>query len=340
MKPQVLVFDDEATRYVEGLAPLLPDIDFIAATTEAEALARCDAASVLVALAPFIPPRLIESMPRLRWIQALTTGTDNLLFDMPALRTEVLITSLRGIHGPQVAELAILYMLALSRDLRGLFALQAEAKWLRRPQRLLLGRRAVLVGVGTIAENLALRCKSFGMEVVGISSRPREAAGFDQVLPRSALIDAAATADFLIVLLPYAADTHNLIDARVIDAMKPDAVLINLARGRIVDEDALLAALREKRLFGAGLDVFATEPLPADHPFWNCANVIVTPHIGGMSDIYAEQAIPILIENFKAYLASRPDLMKNVVRAGGGDDLFRPAQTDHGAGAGRGTTAR
>lgn len=317
MKPQVLIFDSEASRYAGKLAPLLPEMEFIAAASEAEALSSCSEASILVGLAPFIPPRLIEGMKRLRWIQALTTGTDNLLFDMPALASDVLITSLRGIQGPQMAELAILYMLALSRDLRGMFALQAEAKWLRRPQHLLQGRRAVLVGVGTIAETLAARCKAFGLEIVGISSRPREVPGFDQILPRSALIEAAASADFLVVLLPYTADTHNMIDGRVIDAMKPDAILINLARGRIVDETALLAALREKRLRGAALDVFATEPLPADHPFWSCENVIVTPHIGGMSDVYADQAIPTLVENFRAYLADRPDLMKNVVRKGG-----------------------
>jgi len=317
MKPQVLIFDSEAAHYARELAPLLPELEFIAAASEDEALSGCADATILVGLAPYIPPRLIEAMPRLRWIQALTTGTDNLLFDMPALAPDVLITSLRGIHGPQMAELAILYMLALARDLRGMLALQAEAKWLRRPQRLLWGRRAVLVGVGAIAESLALRCKAFGMEVFGISGRPREAPGFDQVLPRSALIEAAAGADFLIVLLPYSADTHYMIDASVIGAMKPDAILINLSRGRIVDETALLAALQEKRLAGAGLDVFATEPLPADHPFWRCDNLIVTPHIGGMSDVYADQAIPTLTLNFRAYLADRIDLMKNVVRSGG-----------------------
>jgi len=103
----------------------------------------------------------------------------------------------------------------------------------------------------------------------------------------------------------------------VIDAMKPDAILVNLSRGRIVDETALLAALQEKRLRSAGLDVFDTEPLPEDHPFWRCDNVIVTPHIGGMSDVYADQAIPTLVGNLRAYLADRTDLMKNVVRKGG-----------------------
>ena len=316
MKPQVLIFDKDAVQYAGRLTPLLPEMEFLVATTEVEAISRGTEASILVALAPPITSRLIENMPRLRWIQALTTGTDNLLYNMPALAPDVMISSVRGIHGPQMAELAILYMLALSRDLRGFFAAQAQAQWLRKPQRLLAGRRTVLVGVGAIAESLALRCKAFGMEVVGISSHPRETAGFDQMLPRAALIEAAASADFLVILLPYDKDTQNIIDSAVIGAMKPDAVLINLSRGRIVDEDALLLALRENRLRGAGLDVFATEPLPPDHPFWHCDNVILTPHIGGMSDVYAEQATPALIENLRAYLAGRIDLMRNVVRPG------------------------
>ena len=317
MNTQVLIFDSEAHSYAAKLASMLPEIEFIPAVSETDALAVCSGAAILVGLAPYIPSLLVEAMPRLRWIQALTTGTDNLLFGMPALAPDVLITSLRGIHGPQMAELAILYMLALARDLRGMLGLQAEQKWLRRPQRLLWGRRAVLVGVGAIAESLAVRCKAFGMEVIGISGRPREAPGFDRILPRSALTEAAAAADFLVVLLPYSADTHKLVDAKVIDAMKPDAVLVNLSRGRIVDETALLAALQEKRLRSAGLDVFDTEPLPEDHPFWRCDNVIVTPHIGGMSDVYADQAIPTLVGNLRAYLADRTDLMKNVVRKGG-----------------------
>jgi phosphoglycerate dehydrogenase-like enzyme len=315
MKPQVLIFDHEASRYTEILAPLLPQLDFLPVTTADQAVAMGGKAQVLVALAPYIPARLVEAMPNLRWIQALTTGTDNLLTNMPALKPDVLITSVRGIHGPQMAELAFLYMLSLSRDLRGMIARQTSATWHRTPQRLLWSKCCVLVGTGAIAEELAHRCKAFGMNVTGISNHPRPIADFDEVLPRAGLRDAAARADFLIILLPYEASTENLIDANIIGAMKPDSVLINLSRGRIVDEEAVLAALESGAIRGAGLDVFATEPLPPENPFWHRDDVIVTPHIGGMSDIYTEQVLPTLIENFRAWLAGRVDQMRNVVRS-------------------------
>ena len=316
MKPQVLVFDSDADRYVAELAQAQLGYDFIPARTLEQAFELCAGAEILLTLAPFVPRPLIANMPRLRWIQALTTGTDNLLYDMPELDPGVMITSMRGIHGPQMAELAFSLMLALTRDLRGLFARQAHAVWRRSPQRLLYRRHAVLVGTGSIAEALAVRCQAFGMEVTGVSKNPRPVPNFDRVVSRADLIATAAAADFLIVLVPYDDSTHCLIGADVIGAMKQDAMLISLSRGKIVDEDALLAALEAGRLGGAGLDVFNIEPLPREHPLWRSPKVIVTPHIGGNSDIYVEQAMPILLQNFAAHAAGRPDLMRNMVRLG------------------------
>ncbi len=314
MTLQALIFDRDAHAYAERLGAQLPEVRFIAAPTEDDAVAQGAEADVLLGLAPFITPRLIGALPKLRWIQALTTGTDNLLYDMPNLDPGVLISSMRGIHGPQMAELAFVYMLSLSRDLRGLFAQQTAARWVRSPQRLLWGRHAVLVGVGTISGELAARCKAFGMKVTGVSSSAREVPGFDQVVARGDLAKVAAEADFLIVLLPYDESTHHVIGAEVIGAMKPDAVLVNISRGRVVDEDALLQALEAGSIRAAGLDVFETEPLPAESRFWSHPRVMVTPHIGGMSDIYVDQAIPTVVENFRAYLANDLDRMHNIVR--------------------------
>lgn len=317
MNRNVLIFDSQADEYVTKLSAAVPELLFHGATNIETGIALGREAGVLMGLAPYIEPRLIAAMPQLRWIQALTTGTDNLLYQTPELDRNVLITSMRGIQGPQMAELVFLYMLALSRDLVGNMERQAEAKWLRLPQRLLLGRHAVLVGVGAIADAVASRCKAFGMKVSGVSTTLREAPHFDQIVVRSDLKRIAAEADFLIVLLPYDHTTDNLIGAEIIEAMKPDSLLINLSRGKIVDEDALLLALQQSKIAGAGLDVFATEPLPTDNPLWHCRNVIVTPHIGGMSNIYADQALPTLIDNCRSYVAGRMDLMHNVVREGG-----------------------
>jgi phosphoglycerate dehydrogenase-like enzyme len=120
--------------------------------------------------------------------------------------------------------------------------------------------------------------------------------------------------DFLVLLTPYTPDTHRIVSAKVLAAMKPSAFLVNLARGGIVDEAALAGALRERRIAGAALDVFATEPLPAEHAFWGMDNVIVTPHLGGFHDQYAEQALPTVEENLRRFLAGDLTNMINVVR--------------------------
>jgi phosphoglycerate dehydrogenase-like enzyme len=151
------------------------------------------------------------------------------------------------------------------------------------------------------------------MTVYGVSGTARVPPGFDGVFTRHELVHAASLADFLILVVPYSPETDNLIDSAVLNAMKPSAFLINVARGGVLDEGALLRALREERIAGAALDVFRQQPLPTDNPFWREDRVIVTPLLGGMSDIYLEQAYPIVQRNLEAFLAGRIDSMVNVV---------------------------
>ncbi len=299
-----------ARTYCEGLARALPGREILATSTLAEALARAPEATVLIAKAQDVSAELVGAMPRLGWIQALTTGIDPLL--ALGLPPSVIVTSGRGIHGPQMAELTLLLMMALSRDFPRMLANQREAKWERWGQRLLAGKTAVLVGVGAISEALAARCKPFGLAVIGVTSRSA-VENFDELLPRQRLREAAARADFLVLLVPYSPETHHLIDASVLGAMKPTAYLINVARGNVVDETALIAALQARRIAGAGLDVFAAEPLPPQSPLWALDNVILTPHVGGMSEVYAEQILPLLVHNLRAYLAGDRAGMRNRV---------------------------
>lgn len=258
---------------------------------------------------------LVARVPRLRWVQSLTTGTDQIL-GLRALRADVVVTSTRGMHGPQMSELVFLHMLALARDFPRMQRNQAAAVWERWPQPLLWGKTVTIVGVGAIAEALAPRCKAFGMTVVGVSGTPRAIAGFDRVLARSELTAAAALADFVVLIVPLAPDTENLIDARIIDAMKPSAYLVNAARGGVLDEAALLAAVRAQRIAGAGLDVFRQQPLPPDAPWWHEPRVIVTPLVGGMSDIYLQQAFPIVDANLRLFLQGRLGELHNTVARG------------------------
>jgi D-2-hydroxyacid dehydrogenase (NADP+) len=289
-----------------------PDIDLFASDQREVAIRDLRDAEVIIGHHFQFDEDMLSRAPQLRWIQSLTTGTDAIL-NLANLAPEVTVTSTRGIHGPQMSELVFLDMLALIRDFPRMQRNQAVGRWERWPQPLLWGKTVVIVGVGAIAEALAPRCKAFGMSVHGVSAAARVPEGFDAVHSREQLSHAAGLADFLVLIVPHSPQTENLISAEVIAAMKPGAFLINVARGGVLDENALLHALREKRLAGAALDVFRQQPLPPDHPLWREDRVVVTPLVGGMSDIYFEQAYPLVRDNLRLFLAGRQDCLTNVV---------------------------
>ena len=222
----------------------------------------------------------LKDAVNLKWIQALGTGMDGII-DQPALRKSVTLTSLHGVHGPPVSEAAIAGMLALARDIPRFVRQQKDRHWGRWPARLLHEKTVGIVGIGVIAEALAPKCKAMGMTVVGFTSKPREVAGFDRIHPMGDLVLITPELDHMVLLTPYSKATHHLIDAKVFAAMKPTAYLVNVARGGVVDEDALVEALRARRFAGAALDVFSQEPLSPDHPLWTFDNVIISTHQGG-----------------------------------------------------------
>lgn len=298
MTKTILIHDSEAAFYAAELRRSVPGPDYIAAPDLDKAMADAPRAEVLIGLAPKLPPALIAAMTRLEWIQALTTGIDNL--DPPE---GVAITNCHGIHGPQMSELAVLLMLSGLRRFPQMLAAQRRAEWNRQPQPLLWGKTACIVGLGAIAEHLAGLLAAFGMNVTGVSSGRSAAPGFARIYPREALPVAASEADFLILLTAYGPATHHIVDAQVIAAMKPSAHLINLSRGGCLDEAALSEALRQDRIAGAALDVFSQEPLPPTSPLWHMPGLTITPHIGGFSDNYPSQALPIIARNLADYLA-------------------------------------
>jgi phosphoglycerate dehydrogenase-like enzyme len=206
-------------------------------------------------------------------------------------------------------------MLALSRRLPHSVRSQDRRKWERWPSTLIDGKTVGILGVGAIAADLAPKCKALGMRVIGISSAPeRRLSGFDEMRSRAELAATVGDLDFLVLLTPLSAETRHIVDGRVLAAMKPTSCLVNLARGGVVDERALVAALAERRIAGAALDVFEEEPLKAEHPFWSMDNVIVTPHLGGLYDAYVDRAMPILVHNMRCFLAGRTQDMMHVVR--------------------------
>lgn len=298
--------------FVPRLHERFSNLDILTAMDLPEADDKLGQAEVIVASGHAFNDARLASASRLEWIHAMTTGTDAIV-GARTLRPEVVVTNTRGIHGPQTSEMAFMYMLNLARRYRGMLENQQQHVWKRWDQVRLYGKTVVILGVGLIAEALAPRCKAFGMTVLGITRTPREAPGFDRMYTYRELRDAAAQADFLVVLAPNAPETENMIDANVLAAMKPTAFLINLARGALCDEDALLDALRARRIAGAGLDVFRTEPLPKASPFWDLDNVMITAHCSGSSDDNLRMTWPIIETNMKCFLEGRASEMINVV---------------------------
>ncbi|WP_425228939.1 D-2-hydroxyacid dehydrogenase [Sphingomonas sp.] len=312
----ILAEPERSAMAFERLSVRFPGVKV---TTGGAAVATDHAADaeILVTIGPALgraANQIFVAAGKLRWIQSIGTGTDNLL-GHPALRPGVAVTNVRGVHGDQMSEAAIGAMLALARDLPRIVRQQAEARWERFAPRLLAGATVGILGLGAIAAALAPRLKALGMTTVGIGGTPRALDGFDRVEPRGALVEVAAGLDYLVVLTPYSTDTHHLVDAAVLAAMKPDACVVNLARGGVVDEAALLIALDAGRLSGAALDVFAQEPLGADSPWWRHPRVLVTPHLGGFHAGYGEQVYTAVADNLRRYLAGGIEALVNRVDA-------------------------
>ena len=268
---------------------------------------------ILLCFSPPMADHVVRDAPKLKWIQALGTGVDNIV-DLPSLGKDVLVTNVRGIHGAPVSEATIAYMLSLARDLPRAGQAQVKSQWERWPAALLAGKTVGILGVGLIAEYLAPICKALQMSVVGISGSSRDPKGFDRVVHRGDLEKIAPELDFLVALTPLTAETRGIVGAKVFAAMKPTAYLVNVARGGVVDEPALIAALEGGKIAGAALDVFAHEPLPANSPLWKTKNVTVFSHLGGYSQGYEDRAMPTIAGNMAKFLAGDLTSMTNIVR--------------------------
>jgi D-2-hydroxyacid dehydrogenase (NADP+) len=234
------------SQYRDRLRSRFPEITIELVDHHSKTGPYIAAADALITFAPMLSSQVLESAKRLKWIQALGTGVDNLI-DQAALRKDVIVTNVRGIHGAPVSEAAIAAMLALVRGLPRAIRAQDERQWRRFPAQLLHDKTVGICGIGQIAEALAPKCKAFGMRVVGVTSAPRKVAGFDRMHRREELAQVVGDFDFLVLLTPLTAATRNSIDTKIFAPMKPTSYLINLARGGVVDEPALIEALNDKR---------------------------------------------------------------------------------------------
>ncbi len=295
----LLILNHSAENYKKSLAPNFPELSIHAVTKEEEIGNFIEKMDILLTIR--ISDHLIKKASKLKWIQALTTGVDYII-NLPSLRKEVLITSARGIHGPQMSEMAFLLMLALNRDFPQIIRNQDQRVWERWPGKLLYQKKVGILGIGVIGEEIARKCKAFGMTVFGIDIVKRKVDAVDYFCGPEELLQVIQEVDYFIIVAPNTPQTQKLVGAKVFSSMKLTAFLISIGRGEIVDEEALIHALKTGQIAGAALDTFWIEPLPKGHPLWEIKNVIITPHVGGLSDTYVEQVLPIFEENLRRFL--------------------------------------
>jgi phosphoglycerate dehydrogenase-like enzyme len=247
---------------------------------------------------------------RMRWIHAASAGVDAVLIP-EVVQSDIVVTNSRGVFDRGIAEFCLGAMLFFAKDARTTIELQRERRWRHRETELLRGARLLVVGAGSIGHEVGSLAKAVGLEGEGVARSDRDDPVFGRIAAQSELHTLLARADYVAITAPLTPDTEGLFDRDAFAAMKRGARLINVGRGPIVDEDALLDALRSGQVGGAALDVFHTEPLPEDHPFWEMPNVLVSHHMSGDYIGWREALVELFADNLSRYTAGEP--LHNVV---------------------------
>jgi phosphoglycerate dehydrogenase-like enzyme len=261
-----------------------------------------------------VPVKTIrEAAPRLKWIQLTSAGADRLL-NSGFVEQGITVTTVSGLHATPIGEFIIGAMLQWAKGAPRTLRAQIKHEWTRFAPTELYGKTVGIVGIGHIGAEAARLAKAFGCRVIATkrSATTVETADYaDEIMPSSELPRLLAESDYVVLCVPLTNDTRGLIGEKELRTMKPSAFLVNIARGPVIVESALISALREGVIAGAALDVFEREPLPADSPLWDMENVILTPHVSGGTEIYNKRASEIFADNLRRYLSRQP--LRNVV---------------------------
>jgi phosphoglycerate dehydrogenase-like enzyme len=263
---------------------------------------------------PIIPSDLVQRAPKLSWLQLTSAGVDRLL-DSPIVRASVTVTTASGIHAVTISEYVMGAILAFAKGFPGAMRAQQERQWRPYPPQELEGQTVGIVGMGAIGSRVAELSSAFGMRVLAMRRSTKDRSPgegpVDELLPAADLPYLLSESDYVVLALPLTAESTHLIGEAQLRAMKPSAVLVNIARGGVVDENSLIRALKERWIAGAALDVFEREPLPAESDLWSLDNILMTPHVSGGTPRYMERAVDLFCENLRRYLAG--EALLNVV---------------------------
>jgi phosphoglycerate dehydrogenase-like enzyme len=251
------------------------------------------------------PGSYLKRMPRLRWVQAQTAGVESWLAS-PDLGTEVTLCCARGSHRISMPENILGALFHLTKPYMPIALDQRESRWTKRMSVPLAGKTLGILGLGAVGQELARKATALEMRVIGTKRTPVPLPHVEWVYAQGQTDEVLGASDFVVLLLPTTPDTENFIDAKRLRAMKPTAWLLNFARGALIVDDDLIAAVQSKAIAGAVLDVFREEPLPATHPFWKTEGILVLPHLGGGHPGRGAAVADIFADNARRFLAGEP----------------------------------
>lgn len=306
---KIVIGSDIQAVGLDGLRAEFPEVEFVEARTTPEQVEAVKDADAYLGRIP--REAFLAAGPRLRWVHSSGAGIENILSIPELVASEVVVTNTRGGHAGTIAEHTFALLLALTRQLFPIHEDQKRRVWDRpthsRASRGLAGQTMVILGLGNIGRAIAQRAVAFELRVIGVDLRPGAVPpGVEAVWGLERLDEALALADVVAVATPLTAETTNLLDERRVGRLKPEAYLLVVSRGGIIDEAALVAALRAGKLAGAGLDVQAREPLPADDPLWEAPNLILSPHCSGASRQTTARVWQITEDNVRRFIAGEP----------------------------------
>ena len=303
---QALLFLQNPKPYLDRLTAdgLTERVDFkvIAPGTEP---AAADLETAEVVFAMNVAPGLLAKMPRLKVIQSLTAGVDHWLARKDLTDAHTLIAA-RGTHRIQMPENILGALFHITKKYHQIALQQAESRWNRSVSETLAGKTLGILGLGAIGQQLAVKAAALEMRVIGTKRTPAAVAGVEKVYGFDDTDKVLAESDFVVVLLPVTPLTENLFNSARIAKMKPSGWLINFARGAVIVDDDLIAAVKAKTIAGAVLDVFRTEPLPSEHPFWKTPGITVLPHIGGFHPERDSWVAELFSDNIRRHLDGQP----------------------------------
>lgn len=251
---------------------------------------------------PSLALNLLDELPNLRWLQSTWAGVEVLLSENT--RKNYILTNIRGLFAPLMVEYVFTHMLAHERTLKAHYSAMSDRKWLNEPNGVIRGKTLLIMGVGSIGKGVARTAKIFGMNTLGLLNTQRQTESIDETGTMDELPQFLARADYVVNILPHTPKTQNIINVAFFNQMKPTAVFMNVGRGQTVVEDDLVAALYTQKIAGAILDVYRTEPLPKEHPFWHTPNLTLTSHTAAPS--IPDEIFEIFWTNYLRFEQQKP----------------------------------